>query len=575
MKLSIGVIGAGTMGAGIAFVALKSGRHVILFDVSTQVLEKAKSYIHSTAAKLVKRGTLSEEDAQSLVDRLTVSSALGALQECEVVIEAVPEKMELKQKIFTELDEICDEQTILATNTSSLSVTVIQSALRHPERFVGMHFFNPAPVMKLVEVVEGTDTSRETTERIVKLSSEFNKQAIVCKDTPGFIVNRVARNFYGETLRIVGEGTALQEDVDTLMTSAAHFKMGPFTLMDLIGIDVNLDVTKAVYEMFHGEPRYRPHRLQELLVKSNRLGRKTGRGFYRYDEEGNPLLEGQMPGNLNQTPIEKSAACRIVVIGDTPMAKQLSQQIRKIGSETNCESALLFDGPLAAWDEIGRKWRADEVEAFLRRTSPDAVFVSLAGDELYERTLLQAIDRVTSEQVPLLVSLAGPSATERASWLSKPSRVRGFHLLPWNMEGKDESRQTVELSRPLQSQGTGADTMDDVVAGLINTLSFVPVWIRDGAGGVVMRTLSMIFNEAVEVLREGIANPGDIDVAMRLGTNYPLGPFEWMQSIGTASVYKTLISLFRELGEDRYRPSPMLRQAVLAGTHFQSWGTSE
>lgn len=274
-----GVCGAGTMGIGIAYAAAAIGYEVKLYDLNEEILARGEGIVGKFLVAGVERGKLTEEEADALRGRITLTTDLNLLAGASVVVEAIIERLDVKQDLFRRLEDILAEDAILATNTSSLSVTEIAAGLKHPERVVGMHFFNPAHIMKLVEVIEGFRTSEETMLRTVDLAREIGKTPVRAKDTPGFIVNRVARNFYGEAFRIVGEGAASHEQIDRCMKSVG-FRMGPFELMDLIGIDVNLAVTQSVYDQYFDEARFRPHLIQKKMVESGRLGKKSGGGFY-------------------------------------------------------------------------------------------------------------------------------------------------------------------------------------------------------------------------------------------------------------------------------------------------------
>jgi 3-hydroxybutyryl-CoA dehydrogenase len=280
---TIGIVGAGTMGAGIAQVAALSGYDVILSDISEEKLGSALQQITADMKKAVEKNKLLPDQAKNAASRILTRVTFDDFARCDVVIEAAMENLDIKKEIFKQLESICSAQTILATNTSSLSITAIASAVKLPERVIGMHFFNPPHIMKLVEVVRGNKTSSQATQRIAEFAMSLGKVPVVVKDNPGFIVNRVARPFYGEALRLLGEGVASVEDIDRIMKLEGGFKMGPFELMDLIGVDVNLSVTQSMYEQTFGEARYRPHIIQKKMVDSGLLGKKTKRGFYGYD----------------------------------------------------------------------------------------------------------------------------------------------------------------------------------------------------------------------------------------------------------------------------------------------------
>ncbi len=282
-KAIIAVVGGGTMGNGIAEVFAVAGHSVYLYDVALEIREKALFDITDRLRRKSGRGKLSEP-VEVILQRIRTVDTLDELHQAELVIEAVVERMDVKQQIFSVLDQICSQTAILATNTSSLSITETASVTKHPERVVGMHFFNPAPVMRLVEVVAGQFTEAFVVEKVVQIASEVGKLAIRVTDTPGFVVNRVARPFYLEALRIAGSQVASVQAIDRIIKSTG-FKMGPFELQDLIGIDVNYAVTASVYESYFQESRFRPHGLQRSMIQSGNIGKKTGRGYYSYDRQ--------------------------------------------------------------------------------------------------------------------------------------------------------------------------------------------------------------------------------------------------------------------------------------------------
>jgi 3-hydroxybutyryl-CoA dehydrogenase len=277
----VGIIGAGTMGRGIAQSAALAGYGVILYDVEQEILEQALGKISASIDKGVSLGKTAEDVAQTAKDAFRLTTSLAAAAEADLVIEAAPEKMELKRRIFAELDEAAAGHTILASNTSSLSINALAGATNRQDRFIGLHFFNPAHIMKLVEVITAEDTSQETLETADAFVAKLGKTAVHCKDTPAFVVNRVARPFYGEAYRLLGENAADVAAIDRLVKSAG-FRMGPFELVDLIGCDINFAVNQSVYDAYFQDPKYRPHPIQRRMVESGRLGRKTGRGFYEY-----------------------------------------------------------------------------------------------------------------------------------------------------------------------------------------------------------------------------------------------------------------------------------------------------
>jgi 3-hydroxybutyryl-CoA dehydrogenase len=279
---TVAVLGAGTMGQGIAQVCAMAGYQTFLYDIDLALSQKAMDAIRINFDNSILKGKSSEEEKQKALSRLAISKDLSELK-VDLIIEAVVEKLEVKQKLFTELEKLNAGNCILATNTSSISITQIASGLKNPDQCVGLHFFNPAAIMKLVEVIGGVKTSQSVVAEMKAFVLTLNKIAVEVKDSPGFIVNRVARHYYVEALKLLEEGVADVESIDKLMRSAG-FKMGPFELMDMIGIDVNFAVTSSMYKAFHQDSKFRPSRIQQQKVLAGHLGRKTGKGFYDYEK---------------------------------------------------------------------------------------------------------------------------------------------------------------------------------------------------------------------------------------------------------------------------------------------------
>ncbi|MCQ9637456.1 3-hydroxyacyl-CoA dehydrogenase NAD-binding domain-containing protein [Chryseobacterium sp. WG23] len=282
--MNIGIIGAGTMGVGIAQVAATAGCKVVLFDANAPQIDKALSGLEKTLQKLVEKSKISQEKASEIRNNIVKGEVLQDLKDSNLVIEAIIENKEIKTKVFTELENYVSEDCIIGSNTSSISITSLGAELKKPERFIGIHFFNPAPLMPLVEVIPSLLTEQTLAEKIYNLMKEWGKIPVIAKDIPGFIVNRIARPYYGEGLRIVEENIATPEQVDEAMKTLGNFKMGPFELMDLIGIDVNFSVTTTVYKDYFYDPKYKPSLLQQRMSEAKLHGRKTGKGFYDYSE---------------------------------------------------------------------------------------------------------------------------------------------------------------------------------------------------------------------------------------------------------------------------------------------------
>lgn len=282
--MKVGVLGAGTMGAGIAQVAAQAGHEVVLVDLNQEVLDKAKSGLVKVLDRLVEKGKLTQDESTAIQKRFTYSTSTADFAPCGLVIEAIVENLNVKHTVFKELEGIVSNECILASNTSSLPIASIGSVLKNPSRVIGIHFFNPAPLMPLVEIIPAVQTCQDVLSTAKALIDSWKKITVICKDTPGFIVNRVARPFYGEALRIYEEGIADFATIDWAMTELGGFRMGPFTLMDYIGNDVNYAVTESVFTAFYFDPRYKPSFTQKRHFEAGYLGRKSGRGYYNHAE---------------------------------------------------------------------------------------------------------------------------------------------------------------------------------------------------------------------------------------------------------------------------------------------------
>jgi 3-hydroxybutyryl-CoA dehydrogenase len=367
MKVKIGVVGAGTMGAGIAQVAAQAGHRVVLTDTNPEQLKKAEQQISSSLLKLTEKGKFSSEEAEEIKNNMAYSTQLSEHQEAALVIEAIVENLAVKHQVFTQLEQVVSPTCILASNTSSLSIASIGSCLQDPSRFLGIHFFNPATLMPLVEVIPGVATSSENTQRIEELITSWHKTVVVCKDTPGFIVNRVARPFYGEALRIYEEGLADFATIDWAMTTIGGFKMGPFTLMDYIGNDINYTVTETVFAAFYFDPRFKPSFTQKRHMEAGFLGRKSGRGFYNY-QEGSVAPAPNRNEALGQQIFE-----RILVLLINEAADAVFMQV---ASPTAVDLAMTkgvnYPKGLLAWaDELGAGWVLERLEILFAEYGED------------------------------------------------------------------------------------------------------------------------------------------------------------------------------------------------------------
>lgn len=495
---TVAVIGAGTMGAGIAQVAAKFGHNVLLFDKMEGAAQAGLDRTAKGLEKLVARGKMSEEDKNALVSRIQPTESIADLAPSRLVIEAIVENLAVKQSVFSELEELCGEDTILATNTSSISVTAIGAALKRPENLVGMHFFNPAPIMKLVEVIKGLATSDTVAQQIYDLTVAWGKHAVMAKSTPGFIVNRVARPFYAEGLRVLQEGGADEATIDAIAREAGQFRMGPFELMDLIGHDVNFAVTSSVFSAYYGDQRFLPSLIQNDLVEAGFHGRKTGRGFYDYSEGA----EKPQPNTL----AAQDAPASISVEGDLGIAESLIPRIEAAGISVSRQEAHL--------------------EGSGRICIGDLVLVLSDGRMATER----AADEQRSELV--LFDLALDYA--------KASRIA------------------------LVKADQASEASLNQAAGLFQALDMQVSVIDDVPGMVLMRTVAMLANEGSDAVNQQVCDVAAVDIAMQSGVNYPKGPMAWADAIGISHVHTVLSNLMTSYGEDRYRPSPLMRRKFFA-----------
>ncbi len=454
--LPVFVIGAGIMGAGIAQVAAQAGHAVGLYDSREGAAEAAKRALGDTLAGLVKKGRVCDDAAEAALGRIRPAAALADAADAGLVVEAIVENLDVKRGLLRELEAVVGADCVLASNTSSISITALANGLRHPARCVGMHFFNPVPLMKLVEVVSGLQTAPAVAARVFELARAWGKTPVHARSTPGFIVNRIARPYYAETLALLQERAAEPAALDACLR-AAGFRMGPCELMDLIGHDTNFAVTESVYAANFGDKRYAPSLVQRELVDGGLLGRKTGRGFFEY--------------------------------------------------------------PAAA---------------------KDACAAAAAPARLVETAQLCRTD--------------GRPAQQRAA----ESGVRDLAVFDW---------QVVDDGGALAYAvaASASDAFAREVAETIAAAGFEPVRIADAAGLVVARTLAMLINEAADAVLQGVCTPEAADLAMKLGVNYPAGPFEWLARLDARAVVRLLDHLDAHYRGERYRVSPGLRQRAWAG----------
>ena len=377
--MNVGIIGSGTMGSGIAQVAATSGCKVKLYDTNQAALDKAKLALDKILNRLIEKVRIDAAEKSRIQGSIEYVDSLKDLSASDLTIEAIVENLDIKKKVFSELETYVSNDCIIASNTSSLSIASIASSLKNPERCIGIHFFNPAPLMKLVEVIPAIQTSKETLEKSVQIISDWKKTVAVAKDTPGFIVNRVARPFYGESLRIYEEGLADFATIDHSLKTLGGFRMGPFELMDFIGNDVNYTVTETVFTAFYFDPRYKPAFTQKRFAEAGYLGRKSGKGYYDYDENGKRVIlnDSEESQDVTLSAVKESFKeqifNRVLVMLINEAADAL---FLNIASAEDIDNAMTkgvnYPKGLLAWaDEKGINWCVSELDALYNEYHED------------------------------------------------------------------------------------------------------------------------------------------------------------------------------------------------------------
>ncbi|WP_422010305.1 3-hydroxyacyl-CoA dehydrogenase [Roseateles sp.] len=461
------VVGAGLMGAGIAQVAAQAGHAVDLFDARAGAAEAAKAKLAQTFDGLVAKGKLTADAAQATLARI---APVDVMATADLVVEAIVENLDVKRALFAELELLLPDEAVIATNTSSISVTALARGMRRPERLVGMHFFNPVPLMKLVEVVSGLGTDLAVAQAVFDLAARWGKTPVHTRSTPGFIVNRIARPYYAEALMLLQDRVAAPELIDAVLR-AAGFRMGPCELMDLIGHDTNFAVTNSVFAANFFDRRFTPSLVQQELVDAGFLGRKSGRGFYRYPE-GAPALPA--------VAIAAPTAAQVVVHGKGPVADRFAAALPDAARELDSDwTGLSIDG----------------------------------------RQLRQTDGRRAAEL----------------------------------------SRSTAVFDLPLATSGDIAYAGDPSTAAWLTVLGLAPRAIADVPGLIVARTIAMLINEAADAVSQGVCDEAGADAAMKLGVNYPAGPFEWLARWDRRAVAALLDRLDQHHRGERYRVSAYLK----------------
>lgn len=497
LETAIGVVGSGTMGRGIAQWAAQAGHAVRLFDADPEAVATARTAIRADLDKLMSRGRLAADEADNILGRIVAVERLEDLANCAIVIEAIVEDLRAKNELFDRLEAIVPDSCILATNTSSLSVAAMARGRRNPKRVAGLHFFNPVPAMKVVEIVEAPATDPEVIDFLLRLCRDAGHSPVVARDMPGFIVNHAGRAFGPEGLRILSEGTADAQTIDEVMRESAGFRMGPFQLFDLIGLDVSERVMRSIYDQFMQEPRFRPVALVAQRVAAGLLGRKSGIGFYDYR---NPPAKPEIT--------QKTSDC------DMPVW-------------VSRDEPSLADPLIHMLEAAGLR-----LEAGKEPSEKSLILVTPLGVDATTAALSQKLDPVRTVAVDMLF----PEA-QRLTIMGSPA-----------------------VSQHYLSSAAAALT---AAGRLVST-------INDSAGFVAQRIVAQIVSIGSEIAQQKIAKPEDIDLAVRLGLGYPLGPLELGDTIGPRRILTILDRLGEIYGDPCYRASLWLRRRALLDLSLRS-----
>ncbi|MFA9215643.1 MAG: 3-hydroxyacyl-CoA dehydrogenase PaaH [Sphingomonadaceae bacterium] len=521
----IGVVGSGAMGAGIAQVAAAAGHAVKVYDSRPEAVGKALADIGAVFQKLADKGRMSAAAAAAATARLQPAATLAELADAELVVEAIVENLDVKRALFAQLEDIVSERCILATNTSSISVTAIGAPLRLPQRLVGMHFFNPVPLMALVEVISGLATDAAVADTVFGTAAAWGKNPVHASSTPGFIVNRVARPFYAEGWRLLNEQAADAATIDAVLREAGGFRMGPFELMDLIGHDVNFAVTQSVFQAYFNDPRFTPSVRQQELVNAGFLGRKSGRGLYRYGvDAAAPVAQAEPPQpkpDFVSYSVDPDAAAAGAGALDT-VSNALAARLRSAG---------ITVAPRKLPEARSHVHGAAAPEAAAFHCNGAAIYLS-----------------------------DGRSATQRARDNQHPDTV----LFDLALDYGSATRIALACADQCNPAAYHA------VVGLFQAAGFIVTRLDDVPGMAVMRTVAMLSNEAADAVQQGVCSAAAVDIAMQKGVNYPRGPLAWADAIGIAHVVTVLQHLALGYGEDRYRVAPLLRRKQATGAHFHA-----
>ncbi|WBB66738.1 3-hydroxyacyl-CoA dehydrogenase [Micromonospora sp. WMMD812] len=574
---SVGVVGLGTMGAGIVEVFARNGIQVVAVEISEGALERGRTTLTGSTDRAVAKGKLDPADRDALLSRVTFAVGLDALHSVDLVIEAVPEHLDLKQRIFAELDRVCKPEAILATNTSSLSVTEISVATTRPNQVIGIHFFNPAPVMKLVEVVRTVVTSADVVADVETLCTRLGKVDVTINDRAGFIANALLFGYLNHAVGMFESHYASREDIDAAMKLGCGLPMGPLALMDLIGLDTAYEILDTMYRRGGRDRRHAPVPLIKQMVTAGLLGRKSGRGFYTYERPGSPVV---VPDEA--TPVATEAALadgaraitKVGVVGSGTMATGIIEVFAKAGYEVVSvtrgaeKSATVCDAVKTSLTKgvVRGKLSEDDRDAALGRITWSATLDHLADVDLVveavveelsvKKALFASLDEICKPGVVLATTTSSLPVIDVAMATQRPADVVGLHFF-----NPAPIMPLVEVVRTIRTSPETTATARAVCAALGKTA----VVCGDRSGFIVNALLFPYLNDAVKMLEASYSTADDIDHAMKLGCGYPMGPFELLDVVGLDVSLAIQRELYLELREPGFAPAPLLEHLVTAG----------
>ena len=566
----VGVVGCGTMGSGICEVSARAGFDVLFAETSEDTLRAGRERINRSVERAVERNKLEQPDADALLGRISASTDLADLAECDLVFEAVPEKLELKKQIFGQLDEMLGPEAILATNTSSLPVIDMAVATKRPDRVLGFHFFNPAQVMKLVELVHTVATDEAVVETARGFAERLDKTPVVCRDRAGFIANVLLFPYLNSAVRMLEQGFASREDIDAAMQLGCGHPMGPLALLDLIGLDSAYEICEALWRQFRDE-QDAPAPLLKQYVVADYLGRKTGRGLYRYEAPESSRVVDAVP---DEAGVASSDITTVGVVGTGLMASGIAEVIAKSGGEVvlrgrsessikKAKSAVTKSLDKAVSRGKMEQGAADEVLGRITTTLEfgdlaecDLVVEGVAEDLPLKKEIFAELDQCVKPDAILATTTSSLPIVEMAATTARPDKVLGLHFF--------NPAQVMKLVEVVRTVATSGEAEKRATAWT-RAIGKRPVRCGDRSGFIVNFLLFPYLNDAVRLHEQGYSTPEDIDAAMKLGCGHPMGPFALMDIVGLDVTYAILNSLHEEFRERRYAPAPLLEHMVRAG----------